>query len=694
MGLAHLQAPCARPEPFHQRRRRLRGLTIQMPTATLETPPPEQLQGEALLFAEVQVWLGKDCLRVFKIPPGEYIIGADPSCHIVLEAENVARMHAKLTFSGHRLVVESIDTIAEIFIGGQTVSLPTPIQSGTEVHVGDARLFMQFEAETLQQISSALADPELGLELIHRELSGDPIRVTGTVAEGVMGLVLQATDQHIRRSVAMKVLRPGFEYASDKLMRFVSEAQLTGQLEHPNIIPVYHLGISAAGQTFYTMKYVRGQNLEEIIAGLRQGDSGTLKNYPLSALLTVFQKVCDAIAFAHSKGIVHRDLKPSNIMVAAYGEVLVMDWGLAKRIASTEISESTKSEAIHVEAQIDDDASRGFHTLDGAVVGTPPYLSPEQAVGSPDVGPGADIYVLGMILYSILALRPPVFLTSAAQVIQMISEDSTIPLRAMTRLTAPDGTAAPELLHCPGSRIPEGLIAIVEKAMAFEVHERYRNVEELQADINSFQNGYAPKAEQAGFFRQLQLLIGRRKREAILIGTFFLLSQVVLAFFLGRLAKDRKQLRTSQDALAKSNTELRESYEHLEQIFFQLRSAAERNYQDALALLKSKQPTGALEQINLAIIAAPDRSKQRACYLIVRAHARTALGFFKEALEDYQEAADIIPGLLPIDQIQSDIAQAMEDGSRPRDGWLWEKITPPLTTAAARPLQKLGHGGK
>jgi tetratricopeptide (TPR) repeat protein len=276
----------------------------------------------------------------------------------------------------------------------------------------------------------------------------------------------------------------------------------------------------------------------------------------------------------------------------------------------------------------------------------------------------------------------------------MISENSTIPLRAMTRLAAPDGTAAPELLHCPGNRLPEGLIAIVEKAMAFEVKDRYRTVEELQADINSFQHGYAPKAEQAGFFRQLQLLIGRRKREAILIGTFFLLSQVVLACFLGRLAKDRKQLRTSQDALAKSNTELRESYDHLEQIVFQLRSAAERNYQDALALLKSKQPTGALEQINLAIIAAPDRSKQRACYLIVRAHARTALGFLKEALEDYQEAADILPGLLPIDQIQLDIAQTMEDGSRPRDGWTWEKIMPPVTAAAARPLQKLGHGGK
>ena len=111
--------------------------------------------------------------------------------------------------------------------------------------------------------------------------------------------------------------------------------------------------------------------------------------------------------------------------------------------------------------------------MDGAVVGTPPYLSPEQAIGSADVGPEADIYVLGMILYSILALRPPVFLTNAAQVIQMISDNNLIPLRAMARLAGPDGASAPELLHCPSNRVPDGLIAIVEKAMAFEVKDRY-----------------------------------------------------------------------------------------------------------------------------------------------------------------------------------------------------------------------------
>lgn len=371
-----------------------------------------------------------------------------------------------------------------------------------------------------------------------------------------------------------------------------------------------------------------------------------------------------------------------------------MDWGLAKRIASTELQQAAAVDELSEEIPRGEDPLGGFQTMDGAVVGTPPYLSPEQAIGSADVGPEADIYVLGMILYSILALRPPVFLTNAAQVIQMISENNLIPLRAMARLAGPDGGAAPELLHCPSNRVPDGLIAIVEKAMAFEIKDRYRAVEELQADINSFQHGYAPKAEQAGFFRQLQLLISRRRREAILLGSFLVLSQVVLAFFFARLAADRRKLRNSQEALAKSNTELRESYEHLEQIFFQLRSAAERNYHDALSLLKSKQPTGALEQINLAIIAAPEGSKQRACYLIVRAHARVTLGFFREALDDYLEASLGLPGLLPMEQIQSDLNQAIEDGGRPRDGWVWEKIAPPAVATSSRALQKLGQGVK
>src|SRR4029434_1261634 len=165
-------------------------------------------------------------------------------------------------------------------------------------------------------------------------IEGKKHRVITTIARGGMGVVLQARDLRIRRNVAMKVMKTGAQFSRENVLRFIDEAQLSGQLEHPNIVPVYDLGIDEHGEIFYSMKYVRGITLDEILRGLRNGRAETIEEYPLSTLLTIFQKICDAIAFAHSKGVVHRDLKPENVMIGRYGEVLVMDWGLAKNISA------------------------------------------------------------------------------------------------------------------------------------------------------------------------------------------------------------------------------------------------------------------------------------------------------------------------------------------------------------------------
>ena len=149
------------------------------------------------------------------------------------------------------------------------------------------------------------------------------------IARGGMGAILAARQPAIRREVAMKVMLRDAS-AHDRL-RFIEEAQITGQLEHPNIVPVHELALNEHGQPYYTMKLVKGSTLKKILKLLAQGRCReTVAKYPLAALLTIFQKVCDAVAFAHAKGVIHRDLKPANIMVGEYGEVLVMDWGLAK----------------------------------------------------------------------------------------------------------------------------------------------------------------------------------------------------------------------------------------------------------------------------------------------------------------------------------------------------------------------------
>ncbi len=160
------------------------------------------------------------------------------------------------------------------------------------------------------------------------------------IARGGMGAVIDARDNKLGRSVAMKVmLQPGAGEAQRR--RFLQEARVLASQAHPNIVPVYDLGTDSQGRPFYTMKLVQGVTLDQVIVKLRAGDKDAVKRYPLNALLIIFEKACDAVAFAHSRGIIHRDLKPQNVMVGEFGEVMVMDWGLAKALPGNPAAEVT-----------------------------------------------------------------------------------------------------------------------------------------------------------------------------------------------------------------------------------------------------------------------------------------------------------------------------------------------------------------
>ncbi|MEY5027098.1 MAG: hypothetical protein RLZZ244_2626 [Verrucomicrobiota bacterium] len=656
----------------------------------LETDPVVSSDGgadtatEDTLYVEIHVMVGTECITIYRVPPGEYLIGRDSSCHLTVDAENVSRMHARLAFHGHRILVEDLDSANGTRIGGIRICLPTPIQNGTEVHIGSARLLVQFSDETLSKIAAALSDPTLGLEPIRLELSQEPYFVTGTIAEGGMGLVVKARDQRVRRLVAMKVLRGGYEYAADKLLRFVGEAQLTGQLEHPNIVPVYQLGISPNGQTFYTMKYVQGQTLEEILIQLHAGNAETLHAYPLAKLITVFQKVGDAVAFAHSRGVVHRDLKPANIMIGRFGEVLVMDWGLAKRVNEGSLSQSASGTGApvithHPPNQTIPDSPRGFYTLEGAVVGTPPYISPEQARGEGSPDARSDIHVLGSILYTILSLRPPLLQSDVEEVISAASENRFVPITKMVRTPENDGSAPPKLLHCPGGRLPEGLVAVVEKAMAALPANRYQTVEELQEDITSWQNGFATKAEQAGFFRQLLLLLARRKREATFLAIFLVVLAWGLAYFLHKLADDNEKIQKKQAEIQKNQTDLTERNQQLaanqkktEELLEEIRDAAAQNQKEALDYLRVEKDLLALENIPLAHIGFQGVPKKESECFLIEAIARARTGSIPLALECFRKAEQLLPGSVPLDLVETDLDPA-NDLPRPKGGWSWEK---------------------
>ncbi len=587
---------------------------------------PEQI------LAEVWIYVGGELVQKYAIEHGEYIIGRDPSCPIVVHAGEVARHHARITFNAYELVIEDLSEGGGIFIDGQPVLLPTRVRLDQEVQVGAARLFIRLKESAAKQLAAALWDKDLGLGPVREQLEGKHYKVITTVNRGGMGVILQARDLRIRRTVAMKVMKTSTQFSRENVLRFIDEAQLTGQLEHPNIVPVYELGIDEQGETFYTMKFVKGITLDDVLRGIRHGTERIVQKYPLGTLLTIFQKVCDGVAFAHSKGVVHRDLKPENIMIGAFGEVLVMDWGLAKNITS-----GRRETAIETTAQAQAQASkfvdlRGFETLNGLIVGTPPYISPEQARGELDsIDPRTDLYVLGAILYTILTLRPPVEGESVHEVVEKILGSQIAPPSSFNTAAKSDG-ATPGVdqivfHHCPGKRIPDGLSAVAMKALELDAAERYQTVEDLQEDITAFQGGFAPKAERASVLKHGLLFAGRHKREMVLFSIFAFLLLCAGIYFIFQITREKN--------LAVTNARVaEEKSQQLETAVAELRGTAPMFFDDARMLAAQGRFEDALDKVDHAIRQIPNVAD----YHVLRAQILGAMWRWSDSAEAYEDA--------------------------------------------------------
>lgn len=610
-----------------------------MPELKNTEPGENEAPGEIL--AEIWVYVGQEFRAKFAIEHGEYIIGRDPNCHISIDADQISRHHARLTFNAFELVIEDLGSSNGVFIEGVQVQLPTRVRLDQEVQIGAARLYIRLRDEAAKQLSEALWDTDLGLGPVREQLEGRKYKVITTINRGGMGVILQARDLRIRRTVAMKVMKTSSQFSRENVLRFIDEAQLTGQLEHPNIVPVYELGIDEQGETFYSMKFVKGITLDDVIRGIRNGNQRMIDKYPLGTLLTIFQKVCDGVAYAHSKGVVHRDLKPENIMIGSFGEVLVMDWGLAKNITGGRRDVRPETEEPEVSRKIDD--LRGFETMNGLIVGTPPYISPEQARGELDkVDARSDIWVLGAILYTTLTLRPPVEGDSVHEVVEKIVNSRiappssfNTPVKSSRRSSKSGVTEAPAdapdeaviFSHCPGRRIPDGLSAVVMKALALDVADRYQKVEDLQADIAAFQGGFAPKAERASPLKHALLWAGRHKKEFFVFLFFFLLfNAAIVAFFFELNAEKNRALASEQRAL--ENGKLAAA--RLEE----LRGTAPTFFADAGQLMEDNRFPEALEKIDYAIEQVPNE----AAYHNLRGDILQGLLRLDEAEEAYVEA--------------------------------------------------------
>jgi tetratricopeptide (TPR) repeat protein/serine/threonine protein kinase len=371
---------------------------------------------------------------------------------------------------------------------GDHAWLEAMVEKHLQKHANDPVLSLEAVSSvgSVREELKQITDPDVQASLAHisaaRQTENDPLATRGSSvgtptsaglrfrilrphAKGGLGQVSVAHDEELHREVALKEIQERYADDAESRARFQVEAEITGGLEHPGIVPVYGLGHYDDGRPFYAMRFIKGDSLKQAIEHFHKAevpgrDPGE-RTLALRQLLGRFVDVCQAVAYAHARGVLHRDLKPSNIMLGAYGETLVVDWGLAKPLGKSDDGNGSGERPLTPRS-----AGGATPTQMGQVVGTPQYMSPEQAAGRLDrFGPATDVYALGATLYSLLTGKAPFAASDVGAVLEKVEKGDLVAPRQVNR------------------KMPAALEAICVKAMALRPEDRYASALDLAGDV-------------------------------------------------------------------------------------------------------------------------------------------------------------------------------------------------------------------
>jgi len=406
---------------------------------------------------------------------GRYIIGHDRKNEIVAASDSVSSRHARLTVSSdEHFFLEDLGSANGTFVDGVAIDSLTPLTLESSVGIGDVSLAFErggLPASVFRRLPEGF-------------LRASRYAVGRAIIEGHTSTIFEAQDTLLRRTVAMKVLRPERRADPAHVLAFIRENQVAAQLPHSGVLPVYDFGLDLEIGLFSATRFIEGESLADLLTGMASGDS-TLPHASLYSLLRIFLNACNTVAFAHSRGVVHGALRPEAVIFGRFGEVFVDHWGFAR------LTTVPEGEQAQIEAP---DAS--------AAVPLSRYSTPEQVEGTDEIDPRTDVHALGAILFRILTLRN----FNPGESEDELRQHALAPARTPAETLA----ALPPPPHIPGGHWPECLTAACARALNPSRSDRFADAQELKTEVSHWLESVVAGGEHPKSWKQLSRFLGKQ----------------------------------------------------------------------------------------------------------------------------------------------------------------------------------------